>query len=535
MLVQLVKSNANFPNLVYFLLYQKNIVANALQEEVGERGEDFLKKIVQVELEVPLPPDHKMRGIFGNGIERVLERAVIRWDKERWRELFEDAVWPYFRTPRDIKRFISVFDFYFEGHIRDGVLEVNPIDLLLVETLRMFDPEAYEAVSRAFQKHVNVFLRLLLFDKEVKEQFTLGIKTLVERPNLTDPERERLKKLLLALFPQGHESSFGGTRHEDSEWLRDLRICHGKHFAKYFQLEGDPGDISAGFIAKLFASGTDRNEYRSLFEQVFKAGAFSPVLERLWAAISDLPQDQIEPLVGALFDLSDNLPQIDGGLLSLSHAELELARLILALLNRIPDESVRAQILQHSVTTSSGITGPVLTVGMLESKGKESETSHASFIDSVTLTQIRNALLIRLWETARSGQLWKLRMAAALIFRLRAWAGIDEVKTWLTDELKNTKTAIIFLRIMLNESQVSGIRGTRKVYSLLGKQLEQFVELNQLADWAEPEASNDLEKAAIEKLRQAILNKKEGKPYEQIYVLSRDEDGKFLEDNSDAL
>ncbi|MGC4074809.1 MAG: P-loop NTPase fold protein [Nibricoccus sp.] len=67
MLVQLVKANADFSNVAYVLLYQKNIVASALDEVTCEKGHQFLKKIVQVELEVPAAPDYKMREMLGGG------------------------------------------------------------------------------------------------------------------------------------------------------------------------------------------------------------------------------------------------------------------------------------------------------------------------------------------------------------------------------------------------------------------------------------------------------------------------------------
>jgi hypothetical protein len=66
------------------------------------------------------------------------------------RYFFLDTLWPYFNNLRDIKRFLGVFEFYFSMHLNQGTLEVNPIDLIVVEALRMFDHDAFLAVSRAF-------------------------------------------------------------------------------------------------------------------------------------------------------------------------------------------------------------------------------------------------------------------------------------------------------------------------------------------------------------------------------------------------
>jgi len=106
MMVQLVKANADFPNVVYLVLYQKDIIAKALQEVTGEGGQDFLKKIVQIELEVPTAPEHLLREFFDKQISSVIFGGTkSRWDQERWGRLFEEAVWPWFETPRSSANF----------------------------------------------------------------------------------------------------------------------------------------------------------------------------------------------------------------------------------------------------------------------------------------------------------------------------------------------------------------------------------------------------------------------------------------------
>jgi predicted KAP-like P-loop ATPase len=50
---QLVKVNADFPNLVYLLLFERSIIEKALDRISGGCGYEFLQKIVQVEFHVP--------------------------------------------------------------------------------------------------------------------------------------------------------------------------------------------------------------------------------------------------------------------------------------------------------------------------------------------------------------------------------------------------------------------------------------------------------------------------------------------------
>jgi len=92
---------------------------------------------------------------------------------------------------------------------------------------------------------------------------------------------------------------------------------------------------------------------------------------------------------------------------------------------------------------------------------------------------------------------------------------------------------MIFLREMLQETEVSGGRGAHAFYTLYAKQIEQFIDLERLAEKAEAIAGDELENAAIGALRTAVANKKAGQPYENIYVLSRDASGRFFNNPSD--
>jgi len=532
LLVQLVKANADFPNVVYLLLYQKNVLANALGEVTSEKGQDFLKKIVQVELEMPLVPEYEMRRFFRNQIGPVLKGLEMRWEEERWGEVFEEGVWRYLHTPRDVKRFRGVLEFYIEAHVEDGVLEVNPIDLILLETLRMFDPAAYEAISRAFQRQRNVYLDFMFRDAtEKKAPVNLGIKELLEREGLTKPEQQRLQVLLYGLFPQAHEE-FKMTGEIERDWERHLRICHPKFFPRYFQLGGDPDAISAAFVVSLFKAADDIEKLQGLLQKAFDTKPFTAVMDRLLAVIPDIPQSAVEPLITALFDLSDKLPELKADILT-TNAENQLGRLAALLLRRVDTQGERAAAFHRAVLASKGIAGPVFCFFLFKPTSEDQQMRQTTLISVEDLNNIQAELLKKLWAVARSGRLWKMPTASVLFHTLCKWGGDAEVRQWLTEALKDSESAVAFLRTILNKSQVSGHHGTRSVYTLRGKHLEQFVELEKLAATAEPAPKDELEKAAFEKLREAIRLKSEGKPYDQIYILSRDESGRWLTDPHD--
>jgi len=53
LLFQLIKANADFPNVVYLLLFQRDIVEKSLESSAPLTGQDFLEKIVQVGFNIP--------------------------------------------------------------------------------------------------------------------------------------------------------------------------------------------------------------------------------------------------------------------------------------------------------------------------------------------------------------------------------------------------------------------------------------------------------------------------------------------------
>lgn len=531
MLMQLIKVNVDFPNVVYLLLYQKSIVANALNEITSETGSDFLKKIVQIELEVPLPPDHEMRKFFEDKLQVILKRAEIRWDAERWGLLFESAVWPYFRTPRDIKRFMGMFDFYYEAHINEGILEVNPIDLILLEVLRTFDPFAFEKVSHAFQKQPYVFIEALFTEDKEKNRFYQGVHALLKRKNLNHEERRRLHSLLLELFPQAKEA-YSHSTHYEQKWERDLRICHEKLFPRYFQIGSNPGDVTAGFIAKLFKVGEDRIDLNRLLKTAFDIGHFDSLIDRIAAIKEDIPSAMVFPLITALFDLSDSLPDAESDLFSSSGAR-KMVMAVRNLLQCVKNANDRSAIFRASISTTTAVTAPTLLMSLLEPRDNERQAMESPLIDLQSLELIKSELVSRLWKFANDGSIWPLKMVTSLIYRMRDWSGIDKVKAWLANAIQNPAIALRFLMVMLRVSQISGGggKGTRTTYLLVLSELSEFVVLQDLAVNVQNNMSLDvLAKAAIETLHRAIAQKAEGATASEFYVISRKPSGEWFTD-----
>ncbi len=524
MLMQLIKANADLPNVVYLLLYQRDVVAKALDEMTGDKGAAFLRKIVQVELDVPTPPQHQIQKLLKEGIRKTWSRAIYEWNttrRDRWEQLFDDAVCPFFTTPRDIKRFLSVFDFTFDGHIRDGHLEVNETDLVLVETLRIFDPGAYQEIQDVFRRDRNILLELLYDDKESKNEFALSVDNLIEKRELTERQKRRLTELLNGLFPQikGRHGSHG-----DGEWSRDLRVCSYQHFHRYFDLQYESDQVPAAFMAK-FLRATSRGECVAAFREALVSGFYHDLMSRCRAHRPNFTLAQIQLVVGAIMDLSDELPE---GLVSEGEFKSDGLRnfIFLAkdLILGIDNGDQRCTAYLSAVTDTNAINGPLLLVCCFDADNRSHGDQMGATPRSVNERAIA-VLMERLRQAFEAKSIWKTPfIRAALGFYQRNGDGA-QLKAWIADAIEDGKVACALLMGMLSETVSGGLHTFKiPVGSLL-----KLVDLPPLAKAASEGATTEVEKVVVGKLLGVAASSPESLADKEVVAVTVNDAGNIIE------
>jgi hypothetical protein len=162
LLFQLLKSNADFPNVVYLLLCDREVVARNLGAAVADRGDEFLEKIVQLGFPLPKAYPEQLRSEFFRAVGDVLTELGIREviDEDRFANLYDLHVEPYFSTMRDVKRYAASLRTVLPAVVHDGEMEVDVIDFLAIEVLRTFEHEFYEAVYAYRNRDVTVIGRV---------------------------------------------------------------------------------------------------------------------------------------------------------------------------------------------------------------------------------------------------------------------------------------------------------------------------------------------------------------------------------------
>jgi predicted KAP-like P-loop ATPase len=106
--LQLVKANADFPNIIYLLLAQRDAVRNALKEIAPENADEFMEKIIQVSFDTPTVNRRQLEALLLDGLNGLLSSPGLerRFSRKYWLSVSKDLL-PLFKNVRDINRFFG--------------------------------------------------------------------------------------------------------------------------------------------------------------------------------------------------------------------------------------------------------------------------------------------------------------------------------------------------------------------------------------------------------------------------------------------
>ena len=513
LLIQLIKANLQFPNLIYFLLFQKSIVVNALNEITPDDGGRYLRKIVQVEFDVPEASEKQMQSILTRNLDAIISRdgVKLRWQKERWGELFLDDLWSYFKNLRDIKRFVASFEFYFTLHVNDGVLEVNPVDLIAIEVLRLFDQKTFLSVSKSFVGSQSGILGMLPRREELAKQYEDQIADIIKRPDIKPQEATRLRHLLQSLFPV----PTGGV--ESNDWKRDFRICDKDFFYKYFQITIDPGKPAALEITRFIEVAGDRQQLQAILRDAIAKDTIEDFLDFVFVTRDDIPVECMSTVATALFDIGDNLPEARKSLFSMG-LEMKCNRIIYQRLKNEP-QPVATDSLWKAFTATTGFILPIHKLALEDRKTREKGQKEAFLISEDRLDEFLNLTLNRIRSKALDGTLLGNKSCGMVLYRWAEWSSDAEVVEWLQRMIQIPEQA---LKVLGHLTSKVIINGATEVPYINGQAVERWLDMSELFSAASATAvvsQNEKDRINLQLLQKSIQLKQEGKEYREVKLV----------------
>jgi predicted KAP-like P-loop ATPase len=515
---QLVKANADFPKLIYLLLFEREVVTKALNQISGDKGAEFLEKIVQVGYHVPHASRDAVQKVLFAGLNKHIENSPTskHWEKHRWRHLYADGIGGYFRNLRHVYRFLSSFTFQVQHHLGKDSIEVNPVDLIGLETLRVFEPAIFERLPGA-KAILTRYDGSNLFG-EIKQETIDQAMSQITLP--ASPETQtRVRTILEMLFPPATSQYAGedGVSRYQAEWLRGLRICHPDLFDKYFTLTIPDDDLSQAELERLLSLASNVAGFVATCDALRERGMLKVAFDRLDAYKEHIPIHQMPTLIEALCNMGDDLP-IESANAFESDEVIHATRLIHFGLKRETDSAKRKGVLLDAFSRSTGLALPVEIVNANERTRHRLQQGLEFLVKESDLPELKRVCVDKIRRAAEATRLRENPRLNMLLRCWSQWAPIEEARAWIASQIRSARDAAWLLATLMNESHSWGVSQHRVNHYILLSQIERFADvemLSRLVGELGKSALSPRETKAIQAFRGAMIRRSQGRPDNQ--------------------
>jgi predicted KAP-like P-loop ATPase len=300
LIFRLVKSVGRLPNVMYLLVFDRELAEKAVKERYPSEGPHFLEKIIQANFEVPLPGRDELNNAMLAEIGKLCEVPTDAEAIGRVMNIFYDGVAPYLNTPRDVARLTNAIAVTWPA-VKN---EVNLGDFIGLEAMRVFEPVLYSAIRSSKGSICGVRA-----DFSRRDDTDEIVEQLVTR--IPEKRREHTRDALKRLFPRLQNVGYGASFIDS--WKKQRLICTKEHFDTYFRLAIGDETLSIGEITDIIEHAGDSGHVKDIFKQalnsVRKSGKSKvPLLfDELNAHASEIDKARFQTLVSALFEIADDI------------------------------------------------------------------------------------------------------------------------------------------------------------------------------------------------------------------------------------
>jgi len=470
---RLVKANADFPNIIYLLLFQRETAETALDKISNDSGKEYLQKIVQVGFDLPTPSPNSLHQVLFKEVDKVFATTVQEkdWEQERWANVWLGGLSNYFSNIREIYRFLNSFSFMVSIFRREDTLEVNAVDLIAVECFRVFEPELFAALrenkSLLTEHHVDFGGGNYLKDKRAAsaEELLKAAKA----------DQDQSKRTLKLLFP--NLESIWGNMHYGADshrrWIQQRRVCSPEFFDRFFALRLVANQVSESVIQKILAVCENRDALNTIYSGLESQNLLLPAIERLDAEESLFKLKNPLPYLLSLADVSDSLPETQR-ISMLSHPGSILVRWAVSrVLGKAKSVEAKIAIMRAVICDSRSIG---LAASWIDDVSQPKEDSPYPKIEGEALNELKNRWLEKIRTAARDGSLLNVANLRWALEDWMKWTDSTEPKEWILSLFSNSQNIFKFLKICVNNarSQTIGSYYSQDNGWLSWKTLERF-------------------------------------------------------------
>lgn len=468
-LFTVIKALGDFPYVTYLLAFDREVAATAISKQTGLPGERYLEKIIQVPFELPLPDRTALRQALFKRLEAVMARTPEgRFDKMHWDRIYHSGIDPLITVPRDMVRLTNVLSVTYPAVIG----EVNPVDFIAIEALRIFVPSVYDAI-RSNPGEFTGHARVSGIDAEAKQRTQAFHERWLN--TISKSLQPPIKEMVARLFPR-LESVWDGMQYHSqfmAEWRRQLRICTPEIFPIYFKLTVSLDAVSRANIDELLAATQSSESFAKILIEasgVKGSDGVSKVpalLDRFMDHVTiDVDAADANPIIQALFDVGDKLlsnADRDANMFALGN-ETRVERIAKNLLNNV-NPTQRLELLVQALHKGQALRCSQYFISSLSHQAEKADqgwsdsilsiaevltlksawcervkqiSDDPAFIDHPSIAFLLNAWnewkntgeAVKWWKDAASSDEGLLKLISAEAFETRTQSGSD--LTWRT-------------------------------------------------------------------------------------------------------
>jgi predicted KAP-like P-loop ATPase len=370
------------------------------------------------------------------------------FDQTYWGNVFMRGIEHFISTPRKINLLTNTLSVTYPAV--QG--EVNPVDFIGIETLRIFCPEAYNMIRTYPEK----FTGREWVASKIDQLRTFQDSWVTQ---IDESHREAVRGLLSQLFPKLGEmwGDLGFDPPNETTWRKQLRICSPDIFPIFFHLALPQGDISNAEIMVILSLADNPQEFSGrLLELV--AQARPDGFTRLHAFLDrvmdytgkEIAVESIPSIFLSLFDVGDQFirPEDEGSSKLPIGNDQRVAQIILQLLRRLPWDSRFAALQQaiiqgRAIFTSAKI---VMELGKLSDKhAGEARPQPEALIRHGDQASLEELVLAKVRNAADDESLLQCPKLPAILALWQNLAGNAEPVAWVNEVVRDDRNLAILL------------------------------------------------------------------------------------------
>src|SRR5262249_51566554 len=371
-------------------------------------------------------------------------------------------------TPRDIVRLTNTLSVTYPA-VKG---EVNPVDFIGVEALRVFCNPAYEMMRTNIDKFTGHTVDII--DSSRGESGKSRLESFHETwiQKVQNADRESVKSLLIHLFPRLKAFLGGPTTNFSADfeitWRKQLRVCSPDIAPIYFRLSIPEGNISNADMQTTLALTNDTRAFGARLVEFANQKRFDGTT-RVRAFLQwfpyyieeEMPLGRIASIIRALCDVGDQLlkPENETDDLLDFGTDVSITLIVGRLLRRL-DEAQRFALLREAITQGKAVSTIVWLVARLgEDHGKHSsnppQPEEQRFVSSQHLRELEGIALQKIRDAAEINTLLQIPKLAGVIYSWRDWSNEEEIKQWARSLRKDTELATLLESFLQKTSSFS--------------------------------------------------------------------------------